>query len=389
MDPAMKPVTEIQRFFQPPENQSYFLFGPRGTGKSRFLRNYYPKAQFLDLLDGATYFQYQNNPSRLNALVAAMNDNQTLVIDEVQKIPSLLSQVHQILESDEYPKIQFVLTGSSSRKLKRQGVDLLAGRAVLRHMHPFLACELGSSFNLQNSLQQGLIPLVLGSHQSDETLSSYISVYLREEVKQEGLVKNLEAFSRFLEALSFSHGEILNLSNISRECSVKRSTLDGYLEVLEDLLLGFRIPPFKKRNRKSTVDSEKFYFFDTGVFRSLRPIGPLDEPLKIQGPALEGLVIQNIKAWASYRQNKEQIYFWRTEAGNEVDIIIYGPKTFEAIEVKNTQKIRPEDLSGLQSFAKDYPTANLKLLYRGKTREKYHKIECIPVEDYLLSLRIK
>jgi hypothetical protein len=194
MDPAMTPVTEIQRFFQPPEKQSYFLFGPRGTGKSRFLRNYYPKAQFLDLLDGATYFQYQNNPSRLNALVAAMNDNQTLVIDEVQKIPSLLSQVHQILESDEYPKIQFVPYRIFIQKTKKARSGFISRQGLFCDIcNPFLPVNLDRHSIYKTHFSKGLIPLVLGSHQSDETLSSYISVYLREEVKQEGLVKNLEA----------------------------------------------------------------------------------------------------------------------------------------------------------------------------------------------------
>jgi len=380
---------QISRNFTPlTKASSYFLFGPRGTGKSTFLREQYQNAKVVDLLDDKTYVSLNNDPARLEPIIQSMHKGEVLIIDEVQKSPALLSKIHQIMESPAFPKIQFILTGSSSRKLKQKGADLLAGRAIIKTMHPFMASELGKHFNLESSLELGLVPVVWSSLNPSETLSSYIALYLREEVKQEQLVRNLEAFSRFLEAMSFSHGEILNLSNVARECSVKRSTIEGYLEVLEDLLLGYRISSFKKRNRKQTIESEKFYFFDTGVFRSLRPTGPLDPQETSVGQALEGLVMQNLKAWIAYRNKNEQIYFWRTKSSNEVDFVIYGPKTFMAIEVKNSNKLSNDHFSGLKSFKEDYPEAECILLYRGKMREKRFGIDCVPVSEFLLSLTV-
>lgn len=381
----MKKKLYLPRFFQPPKKQSYFLFGPRGTGKSSFLKLKYPNAAVIDLLDDRTLIDLRNDSSRIEPLVNGLKKNSCVIIDEIQKAPQLLSKIHQIIESDHFPVLQFILTGSSARKLKRDGVDLLAGRALNMTMHPFMAAELGSKFNLDNALKYGTIPVIVDSENPKATLESYMATYIREEVLQEGLVRNLDSFSRFLEAISFSHAELLNLSNIARDCSVKRSTVDGFLSILEDLLIAYRIPSFKKQNRKHTVSSEKFYFFDCGIFNTIRPQGPLNE-MDYTGAALEGFVLQNLKAWIAYRGQSEQIFFWRTQAGNEVDFVIYGPKTFLAIEVKSTTKIRSSDLSGLNSFLTDYPKAQCLLLYRGKSIETHGQITCIPVQDYLLKL---
>lgn len=377
---------KIKRAFLPPNDQSYFLFGPRGSGKSQFLKDFYKNVTVLDLLDDKTHIQYSSHPEKLEPLVLAMKDKEILVIDEVQKAPNLLAKIHQLMEDNNFPNITYILTGSSSRKLKRQGIDLMAGRAIVRRMHPFIASELGPLFNLEERLSLGMLPLVWGSNNPKETLESYIALYLREEVKMERLVKNLESFSRFLEAMSYSHGEVLNLSNVSRDCGVKRSTCDGHLEILEDLLLGYRLPIFKKKNRKQTIDSDKFYFFDTGVYQALKPQGPLDDPGTTKGPALEGFVEQHLRSWISYRNNGDNMFYWRTKAGNEVDFVLYGPDLFEAIEVKNSRSIKKSDLSGLSSFLEDYPQANATLLYRGKNKEIHHGITCVPVEDYLTNL---
>lgn len=377
----------IRRQFSPPEHQSYFLFGPRGTGKSQLLGMIYPHAKFLDLLDDKTQIEYSVHPERLEPLVLGMKDDEVLVIDEVQRAPQLLSKIHQLIEDKKYPRITFILTGSSSRKLKRMGVDLLGGRAVVKTLHPFTVKELGETFNLESALNLGMIPLILGAKKPNDTLNSYIALYLKEEVKQERVVQHLESFYRFLEAMAFSHGEVLNLSNVSRDCGVKRSTCDGHLSILEDLLLGYRIPPFKIKNRKQTIESEKFYYFDCGVFNALRPRGPLDDKSQRIGQALEGFIEQNLRAWISYRNRNEKIYFWRTRAGNEVDFIIYGEDLFEAIEVKNTKKISREDLSGLNSFLDDYPQAKAILVFRGENTEQHGKITCVPVEKFLQDLK--
>ena len=201
------------------------------------------------------------------------------MIDEIQKVPELLTVVHRLIE--EKRGHTFILTGSSARKLKRAGTDLLGGRALLRSMHPFLASELGERFRLEEALQQGLLPLVYSSLNPVDTLRSYAALYLREEVQMEGLVRNIGNFSRFLEAISFSHASLLNLSNVARECMVERKVVEGYTGILEDILLGFRLPVFTRRAKRGLAAHPKFYLFDTGVFRSLRPRGPLDMPEEI------------------------------------------------------------------------------------------------------------
>lgn len=372
----------INRYFQP-SSQSYFLFGPRGTGKSTWLKQKYPKALFIDLLDPSVLRQYQAYPERLEEAVGATSAT-TIILDEIQKAPELLSVVHRLIESKQ--GWQFVLTGSSSRKLKRAGVDLLAGRAVIRHMHPFMAAELGDAFLLDEALRYGLVPLIVESENALDTLKAYIGVYLNEEVKAEGLVRNIGDFSRFLEVASFSHGSILNVSNIARECAVSRKLIEGYLSVLNDLLLSFHLPIFSTRAKRQLVSHEKFYYFDTGVYRNLRMTGFLDKQAEINGPGLEGLVLQHLSAWNDYQGAANKLFYWRTKHGVEVDFIIYGPKDFYAIEVKNSQTIQDKDLNGLKAFREDYPEARAIMLYRGQEKLQKKDILCLPVEQFLKKL---
>jgi predicted AAA+ superfamily ATPase len=220
-----------------------------------------------------------------------------------------------------------------------------------------------------------------------DTLQAYAALYLREEVQQEGLVRNIGAFSRFLESMSFSHGAVPNISDVSRDCQVERKTVEGYVSVLEDLLLGFRVPIFSKRAKRHLSSHPKFYFFDTGVFRSLRPSGPLDRAQEIEGAALKGLVAQHLRAWNAYRGDLCSLYFWRTKSGNEVDFVLYGQDTFCAVEVKNAARVHPRMLRGLLALKEDYPEAQTLVLYRGKERLKIGGILCLPVEEFLVKLR--
>jgi predicted AAA+ superfamily ATPase len=377
----MLPIT---RFFQKPLG-SYFLFGPRGTGKSTFTHQQYHNAIWIDLLLPDVLRNYLAYPERLQQAVAAQPDSSIVVIDEIQKAPALLDVVHHMIEKDK--KRNFVLTGSSPRKLKNTGVDLLGGRASRKILHPFMAGELGTQFSLENALNNGLLPLVLGSISPRETLQAYINLYLREEVQMEGLVRSLESFSRFLEVISFSHGSLINLTNIARECDVKRKTVENYLSILEDLLLAFRLPVFTKRAQRQLVAHPKIYLFDAGVFQTLRPRGPLDRSEEIQGAALEGLVAQHLRAWNDYSEEQHSISFWRTRAGVEVDFVVYGENNFYAIEVKNSRQVHPADVKPLQSFLEDYPMAKAILLYRGTERLKIQDVLCIPCDEFLLQLK--
>lgn len=372
----------IQRFLKP-SSQSYFLFGPRGTGKSTWLKLNYPEALRIDLLKTDVLRQYQAYPERLEETVRAAK-TKTIIIDEVQKLPELLNVIHSLIE--EKQGWQFILTGSSARKLKRAGVNLLAGRAVVRHLHPFMAAELGTRFSLNEALQYGLVPLIVDSEDIPGALKAYIGLYLQEEVKVENLVRNIGHFSRFLEVMSFSHGSILNLSNIARECEISRKLIEGYLDVLQDLLLCFQLPVFSLRAKREVISHPKFYYFDTGVYNSLRPSGYLDSTSEIHGPALEGLVAQHLRAWNDYQGAPNKLYYWRTRYGVEVDFIVDGKAGLFAIEVKNSSKIHSNDLIGLKAFCEDYPEATPLMLYRGKERLLKDNILCMPIEVFLAGL---
>jgi predicted AAA+ superfamily ATPase len=375
---------EILRRFFKGSDQSFFLFGPRGTGKSTWVHQHFSDALYIDLLEPDTFRSYSARPERLGEAVSAQPNGQTIIIDEIQKIPQLLDAVHQLLEQRK--NWRFLLTGSSARKLKRSGVDLLAGRALVKSMHPFMAAELTTEFSLANALKIGMVPLIVNAVQPEDSLKAYVSLYLREEVQIEGLVRNLGDFSRFLECATFSHGSVLNISEVARDCHIGRKAADAYFSVLEDLLIAFRVPIFRKRAKRHLSIHPKFYYFDAGVFRAIRPAGPLDAPDEIDGAALEGMVAQHLRAWIAYGDDRANLFFWRTKSGNEVDFVVYGPDVFCAIEVKNTAKLRPQALSGIISFKEDYPEADTCLLYRGKERVRIKNTLCIPCEQFLLSL---
>lgn len=372
------------RYFTPPADH-FFLLGPRGTGKTWLTQRCFPEALRVDLLEPETLRSLSARPERLRELIAARPEVLQVVIDEVQKLPELLEVVHLLIE--EKQGIQFIFTGSSARKLRRTGVNLLGGRAAQKSLHPFMASELGNQFKLEEALRLGMLPIVRGGKDPEEILRAYNGLYLREEVQMEGLVRNVGSFSRFLEAISFSQAAVLNLANVARECHVNRKTVEGYLEILEDLLLAFRVPIFTRRAKRELAAHPKFFFFDVGVFRANRPSGPLDSSSEIDGAALESLVAQHLRAWCDYSDDNHQLYYWQTRSKVEVDFIIYGKGCFYALEVKNSAHVRPEDLRGLKSFGEDFPESHRWLLYRGRERLLRDGVLCVPCEEFLLQLK--
>lgn len=380
----------MPRVFRAPPD-SIFLLGPRGTGKTTWLRSSLPDALVVDLLNPDQHRTLSARPERFRDLVIAAANRQSapaattdVVVDEVQRVPELLQVVHGLIESGL--PLRFVLTGSSARKLRRGGVNLLAGRAVDRRLHPFMAAELGEAFDVGRALRWGLLPLVFGSSDPRSRLRSFSSFYLDQEVRAEGLTRDIGAFSRFLEAMAFSQGAALNLSAVARDAEVSTRTVTGHVEVLEDLLLAFRLPVFRRRAKRRLAAHPKFFYCDCGVFRAVRSAGPLDRPEEIEGAALEGLVAQHLRAWADYRGGDERLFTWRTRSGAEVDFVLYGPEEFWAIEVKNARRVRPEDLRGLRSFGDEYPEAGRILLYRGTSRLMTAGVLCLPVADFLRRL---
>ena len=336
-----------------PHGQSAFLWGPRKTGKSTLLRQRFPGAVHFDLLDTRLLVEFTRAPwtlaDRVRAADRAALAN-PIIIDEVQKVPALLDEVHRLIEGEG---LGFVLCGSSARKLKRGRANLLGGRAWRFGLHPLTWPEV-PGFDLLRALNRGLVPQHYDSSQYRRTLAGYVDDYLKEEVFDEGLTRNTAAFSRFFDALSFSHGELLNYSNIARDCGVDSKTVREYFQILEDTLLGTWIEPFsRRRSREVITRAPKFYLFDVGVAGYLigrrieRPAGPQF------GRALEHLVLMELLAYRSYRELDFQLRFWRTKSGLECDFVL-GRDGAIAIEVKGSTRIRPSDLRGVRAYADEH-----------------------------------
>ncbi len=377
-------MQQYSRIFGPPAG-SYFLFGPRGTGKSWFTKKRNPDALRFDLLDPETLRDLAARPERLSEAVRSNLGITEVVIDEVQKLPELLEVVHSLIE--EKIGVQFILTGSNERSLRKAGINLLGGRALQTEMHPYMACEIGSDFKLDEALEIGMVPVVRANADPLTARNSYNALYIQEEVRQEGFIRSIGDFSRFLEALSFSQGGVLNITNVARECQVPRKTVEGFLSIIEDLKLSYRVPVFDKRAKRQLAAHPKFYYFDVGVYRANRPAGPLDNTDLIPGAALETLVMQHLRAWCAYSGGKHSLSYWHTRNGLEVDAVVYGESGLFAYEIKNATKIRSEMLRGLMAFKKDYPIAKIAVLYRGQERQIIENVECIPIDEFLKTLK--
>jgi predicted AAA+ superfamily ATPase len=372
------------RIITPPKTKSFFLFGPRGTGKTTWVKSTFPKAAYIDLLEAELFNDLTANPQRLSNFIP-LDLKDWVIIDEVQRIPELLHEVHRLIETKRY---RFILTGSSPRKLKRKGPNLLAGRALTLSMYPLSVAELGDDFRLEHSMRYGQLPSVYTEADPKKYLEAYVKTYLEEEIRQEGLTRNLSAFARFLEAASFSQGSILNISSVARECHVERKVVESYFSILEDLMIGYRIPIFSKKAKRRLIVHPKFYFFDAGVYRTLRPMGPLDAPEEVEGVALETLFLQELIALNSAFDFGYKIFYWRTSNGREVDFVLYGPKGMLSFEIKRTSRITSAMLGGLNSFLADYPMAKAYFVYTGNRRMHEGKIEIVPLLEILKNLKM-
>lgn len=370
------------RLIVPPAQKSFFLFGPRGVGKTTLVQQAFPNAHYLDLLEPETFNELIARPQDLEKLIV-QDLSDWVIIDEIQRIPELLNQVHRLIELHKY---KFLLTGSSARKLRKMGQNLLAGRALVYYLHPLTAIELGKDFDLDHMLEFGGLPGILFENDKKKFLESYVQTYLQEEIQQEGITRNLGGFARFLETASFSQGSVLTVSEVAREAMVERKVVENYFTILEDLLTAVRIPAFSKKAKRKLVTHTKFYFFDTGVYQTIRPKGPLDKPEEVYGVALESLVLQNLWAVNDYFHLGYTIFYYRTALGVEVDFILYGEKGIIAFEVKRSDKISRSDLRGLRVFLSDYPMAKGILIYGGKKRRHEGEIEIWPITEALLNL---
>jgi predicted AAA+ superfamily ATPase len=369
-----------------PQKQSAFLWGPRKTGKTTYLKKHFPDSLIFDFLKTDFFIEVSKNPALLRERILA-KDKKTLkypiIIDEVQKVPQVLDEVHWLIENKG---LRFILCGSSARKLRRGHVNLLGGRAWHYEMFPFVTAEL-KNINLLHALSHGMVPThyLQDDQEYKKSLKAYVQDYLKEEVFAEGLTRNIPAFSRFFDAFGYSHGELTNYSNIARDCGVDSKTVKEYYQILIDTLLAVRVNPFKKRqSRKIITKAPKYYLFDVGVANYLRKQHLEEERGEEFGRAFEHFLLMEILAYRSYSGKDFTINFWRTKTGLEIDFILARGEI--AIEIKGASRIDKRDLNALVAFAEEYSPRRNLVVCNEKEKRLHGKIEILPWSNFLKEL---
>jgi len=362
---------------------AFFLFGPRGTGKSTWIRSRFEGAYVVNLLSAATMLHYERDPSRLRAEVLVLPKNRWVVIDEVQRAPRILDEVHFLMEEEGHKL--FALTGSSARKLRRGGANLLAGRAIVRNLFPLTTAEMAFSTPTAQLLRYGAMPLSVNASddaEREDFLRAYVITYLAEEIKAESLVRDLGAFSRFLEVASLAAGQTTNVSGIARDAGVSRETVRGYFEVLADTLVGSWLPAYRPRAKMKETALPKFYWFDPGVLHAAA--GGFDQPRPSdwEGVLLEHLVHHELVSHLHYAGVKGSLGYWATPSGSEVDFVWWQGRKVVAIEVKHAREFRREFRKGIEAFLGGTPASSF-IVYRGDRELRIEGTRVLPVETFL------
>lgn len=364
-----------------PSKQSFFLFGPRGTGKSTWVRTNFPKARRFDLLDTSQYQAWLSDPARPADDLRSLPRGSVVCIDEVQRLPFVLNEVHRFIEE---AGLRFVLCGSSARKLKQSGTNLLAGRAVRRDLHPFVPAELGAAFDLGLALRHGTLPVIWNAPSKKEALQSYVQIYLREEIQAEAVVRNLAAFARFLPVAGLFHGHVLNVSSLARDAGASRTTVNGYVEILEDTLLAFRLYPHSPKLRVREKKHPKLYWVDAGVARAAR--GDLGAPGSEEiGALFEGWVGNLLRIHKDYNELFEEWSYWAPAeaARTEVDFLLRRGREWLAIEAKAGTRVGPDELRGLRAIDELKGLVRRVLVYRGTSPQRTEDgIDIVPIEHF-------
>jgi predicted AAA+ superfamily ATPase len=379
----MEKIKRILNIDLPPR-QSAFLWGPRKTGKSTYLKERFPHSLVYDFLQTDLFLEFSKQPSLLRErLLAKGNDvlNYPVILDEVQKVPQILDEVHWLIENKG---LRFILCGSSVRKLKRGKANLLGGRAWRYEMFPLVTAEL-ENLNLLRVLNRGMMPDHYLQESYKKALRAYTQDYLKEEVFDEGLTRNIPAFARFFDAMGYSHGELTNYSNIARECGVDSKTVKEYYQILVDTLLGTRVEPFKRRqNRQVIIRAAKFYLFDVGVAGAITKRHIEEEKGELFGKAFEHFILMEIAAHNSYNELDYEINFWRTKSGLEVDFVLGGGEV--AIEVKGTTHVKKRDLRPLTAFIEEYSPRKALVVCNEREERVHGRIRIIPYRNFLRDL---
>jgi predicted AAA+ superfamily ATPase len=384
---------ELARLLRMPE-KSFFVFGPRGVGKSTWLRQVLPPdAVVLDLLRADVFLELSRNPSHLEALVGHRPPGSWVCIDEIQKAPALLDEVHRLIESR---RLRFALSGSSARRLRRTGVNLLGGRAITRWLAPFVSAELGDRFDLRRALEGGLLPMVvLDPGQAADTLAACVHTYVREEIREEGLVRKIDPFLRFLQIAGLMNGQELNVENIARDAGAPRTTVDGYFTILVDTLLGHLLPAYRPGVKVRERRHPKFYWFDVGVARAAA--GLLRDPLDAvwRGTALETLVLHELRVHNHVRGKERPLAYYRTAAGVEIDFVVETrhrtastPPHLVCIEVKAAPRWKREWEAPMRALAAAGGVRVDRMIgvYTGRDRLRLGDVDVLPVASFLAAL---
>jgi predicted AAA+ superfamily ATPase len=359
--------------------KSFFLFGPRATGKSTLIRQQLADiATVIDLLDSRIFLKLSDSPYELESLIAADNRD-IVVIDEIQRIPELLNEVHRLIEAK---KLTFLLTGSSARKLRRGQANLLAGRVWETRMFPLIHREI-PDFNLDRFLRYGGLPAVYLSEYPEEELDAYVNTYLKEEIMAEGLIRRFPPFSRFLKTIALANGEMINFTKLANDCQVPPSTVTEYVGLLEDTLVGFLLPAWIESKKRKAIKTGKFYFFDPGITHMLAGTETLDRNSNLYGKSYEQFICMELRAYLSYRRNKLPLMYWKSKNGHEVDFLL-GTKT--AIEVKASRRVNKRDFKGLRYLDEERVFKNFILVSQDPVSTKTGKFQALHWEKFLRDL---
>jgi predicted AAA+ superfamily ATPase len=359
--------------------KSFFLFGPRATGKTTLIRQQLAETTtIIDLLDSRYFLRLSSAPHELESIIAAAPAD-IIVIDEIQRIPELLNEIHRLIESQN---LTFLLTGSSARKLRRGKANLLAGRVWEARMFPLIYREI-ADFSLERYLHFGGLPAVYLSEYPEEELDAYVNTYLKEEILAEGLIRRLPPFSRFLKTIALANGEMINFTKIANDCQVPPSTVTEYVGLLEDTLIGFLLPAWTDSKKRKAIKTGKFYFFDPGITHILAGTETLDRNSNLYGKSFEQFIFMELRAYLSYTRKKLPLTYWRSKNGHEVDFLL-GTRT--AVEVKATKRITSNDLKGLKYLREEGVFQNFILVSQDPVRTLSDNILTIPWQKFLSNL---
>ena len=362
------------------DNESLFLWGARQTGKSTLLKTLFPDAILFDLLKSDVYRRYLTDPQQFRETILAQTSKNLVIVDEIQKIPELLDEIHWLITNHN---IRFILSGSSPRKIIRSGANLLGGRALRYELYPLIESEI-PDFDLLKALNNGMLPRHYLADNPKKMIDAYIGNYLKDEIIAEAKIRNINAFNQFLGAAAFSNGEMVNYSNIASDCGVSHNTVKEYFQILEDTLIGRFVPSFQKKPKRRVILSPKFYYFDVGIANNLLKRGKIEMASEAFGNSFEHFIYQELYAHSKYSDKNYPISFWRTTSQMEVDFILGDHEV--ALEIKGTDNVQTRHLKGLKSFSEEYTVKKMIIVSNDPIERKIGDLTVMPWRLFLKAL---